>query len=179
MFTATQTLSSHCRNSSVADGCAIFPRPLANRWSVPVEYPASVALRQVPESIYWKGVTVVANNELQERLALASAEGWNPSEGDTLIGTILDIKASRENEYGIYPIVTLATEQGNVAVHAFHELLKNGLMEARPAVGERIAIAYLGERQSKANDDRTYHNYSVVVDRPSDDTSDSWDSFAE
>lgn len=118
----------------------------------------------------------MADNNLQERLALASAEGWNPSEGDTIIGTIVDIKASRENEYGIYPIVTLATENGNVAVHAFHTLLKDALMEQRPVVGEKVAIAYLGEKQSK-NDERTYHNYSVVIDRPSDDSSTSWDVF--
>lgn len=121
--------------------------------------------------------TKADSDSLQQRLELESAEGWTPEEGDTLIGAVLSVKASSPNEYGIYPIVTVATENGNVAVHCFHSILKNALLEARPAVGERIAIAYLGMKQSKKND-RPYANYSVVVDRPQVETSLGWDSFA-
>jgi hypothetical protein len=122
--------------------------------------------------------TKATGDSLRDRLDLESAEGWNPEEGDTLIGAVISIKASSPNEYGIYPIVTVATENGNVAVHCFHSILKNALLEARPAVGERIAIAYLGMKHSKKND-RPYANYSVVVDRPQADSTDGWDSFVD
>lgn len=124
-----------------------------------------------------------ADVSLQDRLTLESAEGWTPEAGDTLIGTIVGIKASAPNEYGIYPIVTIATEDGTVAVHCFHQTLKDPLLEQRPVVGEKVAVAYLGTKESKKRKDSNgnpvkYHNYSLVVDRPQVDTGASWDMFA-
>lgn len=121
---------------------------------------------------------------MQERLLKEGAEGWTPEPGDTLIGVVDSIKASQPNEYGIYPIVTLVLEDNSmVAVHCFHSILKGRLLEKRPAPGERIAILYSGEKESKKADSRgvkrTYHNYAVVVDRPTDtEAQAAWDTFA-
>jgi hypothetical protein len=119
-----------------------------------------------------------------DRLQQEAAEGWNPNEGDTLVGTVLSIKASQPNEYGIYPIVTLQSEDGkSVAVHCFHQTLKERLLEKRPAPGEKIAIQYVGTKESKQRTDPsgkpvTYHNYAVVVDRPTDtEAQAAWDTF--
>lgn len=127
--------------------------------------------------------TKVSGDDLRSRLDLESAEGWTPEAGDTLIGTIVGIKASAPNEYGIYPIVTVATEDGTVAIHCFHQTLKDPLLEQRPVVGEKVAVAYLGTKESKKRKDSNgnpvkYHNYSMVVDRPQTEDSTSWDMFA-
>ena len=131
-----------------------------------------------------KGST--ADTSLQDRLQQEAAEGWNPTEGDTLVGTVLSIKASQPNEYGVYPIVTVMTEGDDsktVAIHCFHQTLKERLLEKRPAPGERIAIQFVGTRESKKRTDPSgkpveYHNYAVVVDRPTDtEAQAAWDTF--
>jgi len=121
---------------------------------------------------------------MAERLQQEAAQGWNPSEGDTLVGTVLSIKVSQPNEYGIYPILTLALEDGTpVAVHCFHQTLKERLLEKRPAPGEKVAIQYIGTKESKNRTDNKgnpveYHNYAVVVDRPTDtEAQATWDAF--
>jgi hypothetical protein len=121
-----------------------------------------------------------ARANMLNQLEQDSAEGWNPNEGDTLVGVIQNIKASQPNEYGIYPIVTVATDDGTlVAVHCFHTILRNRLLEKRPAPGESVAIKYLGEKESKTAG-RSYHNYAVVVDRPTDSEAQAtWDAFTE
>ena len=115
---------------------------------------------------------------MMERLQQEAASGWTPEPGDTLVGVILSIKSSQQNEYGIYPIVTVQTDEDSVvAVHCFHQVLKSRLLEKRPAPGERIAIQYVGEVEKE---DRPYHNYAVVVDRPTDtEAQATWDMFSQ
>jgi len=115
-----------------------------------------------------------------ERLQQEAAEGWNPDEGETLLGVILNIKSSQQNEYGIYPIVTVQTDEGKVvAIHCFHQVLKQRLLEKRPAPGEKLAVQYIGE-VDKGEDGRSYHNYAVVVDRPTDtEAQATWDMFSD
>ena len=115
---------------------------------------------------------------MMERLQQEAATGWNPEPGETLVGVITSIKSSNPNEYGVYPIVTLQTDDGTmVALHCFHQVLRSRLLEKRPAPGERMAVQYLGEVEK---DDRPYHNYAVVVDRPTDtEAQATWDTFAQ
>ena len=119
-----------------------------------------------------------------DRLQQEAAEGWNPTEGETIMGTVLSIKASQPNEYGVYPIVTIQTDEGkSIALHCFHQTLKERLLEKRPAPGEKIAVQYIGTKESKNRTDPkgdpvTYHNYAVVVDRPTDtEAQAAWDTF--
>lgn len=111
--------------------------------------------------------------EMQQQLAVQSAPGWNPKQGETLIGVVVAISASNPGEFGTYPILTLSTDKGMVNVHAFHDVLLNRLLEKAPAPGERVAIQYNGEKEGK---DRNYHHYSVVVDRD-DDSISTWSQF--
>lgn len=112
--------------------------------------------------------------EMQQQLDIQSAPGWNPKVGDTIIGVVVGISASNPGEFGTYPIVTLSTDkQGMVNVHAFHDVLLNRLLEKAPAPGERVAISYNGEKEGKT---RSYHHYSVVVDRD-DNSIATWSQF--
>jgi hypothetical protein len=118
-----------------------------------------------------------------EQLAAQGAKGWKPEPGDTLTGVVVGITPSNPGEYGIYPIVTIRKDDGElVALHAFHATLKNRLIEKRPVAGEVIAVQFHGERESKKEDSRgrkrTYNSYAVVVDRPDSEANTSWDSFA-
>ena len=117
-----------------------------------------------------------ASSEFADRLAMQGAAGWQPKAGDTLVGIVMGVSASAPSEYGIYPIMTLATEPNGdpVNVHCFHEVLRNRLLEKKPAPGERIAIQYLGEREGK---NRAYHSYAVVVDRPDAQEATAWNTF--
>lgn len=120
-----------------------------------------------------------AQSSFMEQLDVQGAEGWKPEEGDTIVGHIQNITASMPGQYGIYPIVTLVTEEGElVNVHAFHTTLRNRLLEKRPKVGEKVAIRYNGRVQSKDRNRSPYYNYSVVVDRPNEDNGSGWDFFS-
>ena len=123
--------------------------------------------------------------DMLEQLEKEAAKGWVPQVGDTILGTVVSVKSSFSNENGNYPIVTLMPDDGEaVAVHCFHQTLKGALLEARPQLGERIAIKYSGKKQSKTrkNPDGTpteYYQYSLVVDRPVVEDSANWDQFAD
>jgi hypothetical protein len=86
--------------------------------------------------------------------------GWRPDPGDKIVGTIVDID-ERESNYGsgVYPVVVVADDDGNeVAVHAFHTVLKKEIARQRPTVGDQIAIKYHGIREGQ-----NYEFYRVVV----------------
>lgn len=84
------------------------------------------------------------------------AEGWKPSPGDEVAGRVIDIAAT-DGGWGPYPVVTLAGEDGvEVAVHAFHDVLKSELARRRPKVGDELSIKYLGQPNGK-----NYHAYRV------------------
>lgn len=98
--------------------------------------------------------------------------GWRPEPGDRLTGKVVDITTGGEgSEYGRYPIVVLATKDGDVAVHAFHFTLRNRLREMRPKIGHTLDIVFHGEEeQTNKNGDpilaqdgsvKTLNRYSV------------------
>ena len=89
------------------------------------------------------------------------AEAWRPSEGDSVIGEVIRTDR-RDGGHGTYLIVTLQTDQGEIAIHAFHEVLKREFEERAPQIGELIAVKYLGEKQGRAGN--RYHAYTVVWD---------------
>jgi hypothetical protein len=68
--------------------------------------------------------------------------GWKPAPGDSIEGKIVDLDV-RHGEYDPYPVVTLETSRGAVAVHACHEVLRNELarrFSARSAIGRASFI---------------------------------------
>jgi hypothetical protein len=91
------------------------------------------------------------------------AQGWRPEKGDKVAGVVVDIAAT-DGGYGIYPIVTLRTDSGEVAVHAFHTVLRRELARRRPSVGDEIEITYLGKQAGRSGD-RGYDGYRVRSDK--------------
>jgi hypothetical protein len=97
-----------------------------------------------------------ATRSLEERLD-SFAEPWKPNPGDRVVGQVVDVD-SRTTEFGTYPIVTLATDSGEVAVHAFHTVAKNEFAKRPPQLGERLGIKYLGKS------DKGYEAYRIVFE---------------
>jgi hypothetical protein len=96
---------------------------------------------------------------LAERLD-SFPEPWKPKPGDKLIGEVIDLD-ERESEYGTYPIVIVASDEGEeLAFHAFRTVARNELAKQRPQVGDRIGIAYHGKPEG-----RDYELYRIVVER--------------
>lgn len=107
---------------------------------------------------------------------LSYADGWRPEEGATLVGKVVSIDSGSSNYGGgTYPIVTVQPEGGGdpVAVHCFHAALKSRMMEARPNIGERIGIKFVGKRQHRTDPSLTVADYIVRVERQ--DAGNVWD----
>lgn len=106
-------------------------------------------------------------------------EGWRPTEGDILEGTVSEVSAGwSDYSNSSYPIVTVKQEDGTEKnAHCFHYVLFNAIKSKRPRVGERIRIIYVG--QKKTNDGkRNVSIYKVETpDRPQDATSTYDDIF--
>jgi hypothetical protein len=115
-------------------------------------------------------------------LELAMAEAWRPTPGSNLTGALAH-REMRTTEHGTYPLVYIANSETDtlVAVHAYHQTLKDGLKELAPQRGSFVSITYVGEKESKNTDskgeNRVYHHYVVVdPDAVLDDSSQlEWD----
>lgn len=93
---------------------------------------------------------------------------WRPKPGDTLTGAVVRRELRTGGEYGNYPIVYMDRKDGSplVAVHAFHQTLRDGLKELAPARGDIISITYAGQKESNKRVDSKgnpveYHHYAV------------------
>lgn len=119
---------------------------------------------------------------------LDTAEGWRPEAGDFLVGEVTDIsRALNWNSDGYYPIVTIKVEKGTsggndvsdtlVAVHCFHAILANRMVELRPKVGETIGVKFVrgSEKPKKKGEKHTPAVYNVRIKGRSADS--IWDSM--
>lgn len=109
------------------------------------------------------------SSDLLSRLDKEYAEAWKPEKaGDTLHGFVTDLGLI-DSEYGEYPVVTIQNSDGvERAVHAFHETLRNSMLQARPTIGEEIAVRYLGRVSEPKNGGKPYENYRVVTNVEAD-----------
>jgi hypothetical protein len=118
-----------------------------------------------------------AMQELEIKLELDYADAWLPEEGESILGVITSISMGPDAGFGSYPIITILTNDGeSKAVHAFHTVLKERLIDIRPAVDEIIGIKYVGhvmpeDGTKNVND---YYAYKVLINRPD---ADIWDKF--
>lgn len=96
------------------------------------------------------------SNDIHEQLDGEFAEAWKPTKGAKIVGVVTDV-TSRDGGYGEYPIVTIKTGDGDLAVHCFHEVLRGELARIAPKVGDEIGIRYLGKHPEKG-----YHQYKVA-----------------
>ncbi len=91
---------------------------------------------------------------------VTESSGWRPVEGDKIEGTVVDI-ATGDGGYGPYPIVTVSTADGSeVAIHAFHQVLRGELARRRPKPGDQLRVVYLGQVTGKDGKSK-YHSYRV------------------
>jgi hypothetical protein len=112
----------------------------------------------------------VAVSTIQDQLDKEFAPAWTPVAGDSIVGIVTDL-SSREGEYGTYPIVTVRGDDGERALHCFHEVLANELARIAPKVGDQLGVKYVGRHP-----ERGYHIYRV---RRGGDESFDWGRFGD
>jgi hypothetical protein len=111
------------------------------------------------------------------------AVAWRPNPGDTLTGALVHKQKRTGGEYGDYTICYFDLNNGGplLAVHAFHQTLKDGLKELAPARGDFVSITYAGTKESNKRVDSkgepvAYHHYAVYDPESTiGETADIWD----
>jgi hypothetical protein len=98
----------------------------------------------------------MSDQTIDDQLDAKFAEAWRREDSPKIVGEVTAL-SEREGTYGRYPIVTLRTEQGERAIHAFHEVLANELARIAPKVGDKIGVKYMGKHE-----ERGYHQYRAV-----------------
>ena len=122
---------------------------------------------------------VKINGKVMDAVDLAElaedADGWRPEAGDRVTGTVIQL-TSGFSQYrggdGTYPIVVLVNDSGVIAIHAFHAILETRLIAARPQVGERLSVKYVGESENARKGQNAARIYTVTM--PDRDSSDFW-----
>jgi hypothetical protein len=101
---------------------------------------------------------------IEDRLDREPAAGWRPEKGDQVVGTIVEIGEAPGTDWGPYPVLTIDKSDGTgeVAVHAFHSVLKREIEAKQPTEGDKIGIRYLGKAQGAKQE---YESYRVVLER--------------
>jgi len=116
-------------------------------------------------------------SDLAERLDSGLAVAWRPDkeDADTLIGEVVSVDLGT-SDYGTYPLIVVRSDDGTEkAFHASHTVARNELKRARPQVGQRIGIKYLG-KQTAAEGSKygSYIGYRVEMERAAG-TEFNWD----
>lgn len=88
------------------------------------------------------------------------APGWRPEPGDQIVGEIIAVDTI-DGRNGRYQCITLRTEDGDLAVHAFHKVLAAELDRLRPKVGDTLGVAYYGKEE---RGERSYHKWRAAVE---------------
>lgn len=92
-------------------------------------------------------------------------EGWNPEAGAKLIGRVLVVGECDCGGFGAHPLIEVLTDDGKaVAVHGFHEVLRNAIRRNNPVPGNTIGIKYLGKAEGRGSFEG-YEEYRMVVQR--------------
>lgn len=93
----------------------------------------------------------------------SESEGWNPDPGAKLVGTVILVGACDCGGFGSHPLLEIMTDEGSaVAVHGFHEVLRNAIARWEPKPGERVGIKYHGKLVGRGSFEG-YENYRMVV----------------
>jgi hypothetical protein len=105
------------------------------------------------------------NTDLTDRFEKHYAPGWRPAIHEIAQGVVAELGERLGYDDKPYPIVVIRKGSGEeVALHAFHYVLRSKLAEEKPAIGDRIAVRYDGKVKSKTGG-KAYHSYSVVRER--------------
>jgi hypothetical protein len=113
-----------------------------------------------------------------ERMEQRTAQGWRPEPGTTLDGTVIGLRMG-SSEYGDYPIVVYSVNnmfnatgeavpahRPTVALHCFHQVLRERMAELKTDLGSRQYVTYLGQLESNSRKDKDgepvkYHHYDA------------------
>lgn len=94
---------------------------------------------------------------LDERIAIATAPGWRPSETeDKRIenATVVGLRMHHHDEYGATPVIVYRKTDGTyISVYAFHTVLRERLAELETKIGSVHNLAYLGSQESNTRVD--------------------------
>lgn len=105
--------------------------------------------------------TYVSDPDLAAMLAKPAAIPWVPNPGDAVAGTVVDIQTA-ESEYGEYPLIELDTGSKNLSIHAYHSTLQREIERRNVKTGDKLAIAFLGEKASKTKGHNPFYRYRVI-----------------
>lgn len=85
---------------------------------------------------------------------------WDPAPGDVLEGEVVEQTVADTRIAQNVPVVTIRTDAGDeVPIWCTRSVLRSEMARANPDTGDRIQVAYLGERTSRDGTD--YHHYKV------------------
>ncbi len=74
-------------------------------------------------------------DRLRARLDAPHAPAWRPEPGGDLVGTVAELGNRTHPDWGSYPIVIVATADGELAWHAYGKVARQQLDDAAPSVG--------------------------------------------
>jgi len=108
-------------------------------------------------------------NDLSDQFETNFAPGWRPAIHEVVQGTVIELSERLGFDDVAYPIIVVRKDAGDeVALHAFHTVLRAKLAEAKPVVGDRIAVRFEGKIKAKTEGHKPYHGYSLVVEKKGD-----------
>lgn len=92
--------------------------------------------------------------------------GWNPEPGAKLSGTVLYVVESVDSEFGPYPMLGIATDDGEaVNLHCFHTVMRNALDRWKVSPGDRIGVKFKGMTKPRSGEGQEYADYNVIVQK--------------
>lgn len=114
-------------------------------------------------------------NRLDEDFPEAWRPGWKGKDGkrkpdaDEIMGTLVRMEVAGTARGNDVPVAIIATHpEGELrALWLVHSTLREDLLRQRPAEGDRLAVRYLGKKESAQNPGQEYHAYKLAVMRRS------------
>jgi hypothetical protein len=106
-------------------------------------------------------------------------EPWRPAEaGDEVIGVVTALTSGVGSTGDECEIVVLDTSEGQRAVWRWHTVLHDELKRVKPAVGDVLAVRYLGRQSGKGDEGRQFAAYRVAIKRGNETTTGDLDEVA-
>lgn len=101
---------------------------------------------------------------MSDNMNLEQAEGWRPEVGDVVIGEVVDLARQRSEYTGeLYPIVTVKREDDSlIAIHCFHAILRNRMIELAPRIGETIGVKYISATEEIKEKGKKTRNKAAI-----------------
>lgn len=101
---------------------------------------------------------------LRDRMAAGYPDSWIPAPGDSIVGVLVRTTVGHMRENGQTRIAVLMVDGKEISVWLHREGLRAKLEESGAAIGETIAIRYLGPPEPGSHSKA--HRYQLEVDRP-------------